>query len=163
MAISPWLSFCHPTFCVLRPLLQVFLEAESVAAAAELQAFALVFVVAEPSPEVVVLAAESGVVFVAAEPSPEAAVLTAEPEAAVLAAGPVLVSESEVAFVVVESVADAAEPQVSVDIAVAFHVVVPVFVVVVEVDSPGRPTFFAFPSIDYYASLSSSVAVVGKE
>ena len=40
------------------------------------------------------------------------------------------------------------EPQVSVDIAVPFAVLVPVSVVGVGVDSPGRPRFFAFPNID---------------
>ena len=73
------------------------------------------------------------------------------------------VSEPGVVFVAVVSVADVAEPQVSVDIAVAFAVLVPVSVVVVEVDSSGRPKFFAFPNVDYYASSSSSVEVVGEE
>ena len=54
-------------------------------------------------------------------------------------------------------------PQASADIAVAFVVLVPVSVVVVEVDSPGRPKFLAFPNVDYYASSSSSVEVVGQE
>jgi hypothetical protein len=48
--------FCHPTLYVLPPLLQVFLEAESVVVA-EPEVFALVFAAAELSPEVVVLAA----------------------------------------------------------------------------------------------------------
>jgi hypothetical protein len=100
--------------------------------AVEPQVFALVFAAAEPSLEVVVLAAE---------PSSEVVVLAAEPE--------------------VVSVADVAEPQVFVDTAVAFAVLVPVSVVVVEVDSPGRPKFFAFPNVDYSASSSSSVEVVG--
>ena len=116
---------------------------------AEPQVFALVFSAAELSPEVVVLAAEPEVfalVFAAAELSPEVVVLAAEPE---------------VALVAVVSVADVAEPQASVDIAVAFVVLVPVSVVVVEVDSPGRPKFFAFPNVDHYASFSSSVEVVG--
>jgi hypothetical protein len=47
---ATFLNFCHPTFHVLPPVLQVFLEAESV-------------VVAELSPEVVVWAAESVLVF----------------------------------------------------------------------------------------------------
>ena len=55
----------------------------------------------------------------------------------------------------------AAEPQVSVDIAVAFVVSVPVSVVVVDVDSSGRPKFLAFPNVDHFASSSSSVEVVG--
>jgi hypothetical protein len=102
----------------------------------EPEAFALVFGVAEPSPEVVVLAVE---------------LFVAEPE----------VSEPGVAFFAVVSVADAAEPQASVDIAVAFDGLVPVSVVVAEVDSSGRPKFPAFPNVDHYASSSSSVEVVG--
>ena len=77
------------------------------------------------------------------------------PEVVVLAAEPGVVS------VAVVSVADVAEPQASVDIAVAFVVLVPVSVVVVEVDSSGRPRFLAFPNVDHYASSSSSVEVVG--
>ena len=64
------------------------------------------------------------------------------------------VSEPGVVFFVVVSVADVAEPQASVDIAVAFVVLVPVSVVVVEVDSSGRPKFLAFPNVDHYASPS---------
>jgi hypothetical protein len=75
---------------------------------------------------------------VVAELSPEVVVLAAEPE---------------VVFV--------SEPQVSVDIAVAFVVLVPVSVAVVEVDSSGRPKFLAFPNVDHFASSSSSVEVVG--
>jgi hypothetical protein len=71
------------------------------------------------------------------------------------------VSEPGVVFVAVVSVADVAEPQAFVDIAVAFVVLVLVSVVVVEVDSPGRPKSLAFPNVDYFASSSSSVEVVG--
>ena len=63
------------------------------------------------------------------------------------------VSEPEAVFVVVVSVADVAEPQASVDIAVAFAVLVPVSAVVVEVDSSGHPRFVAFPNVDCYASV----------
>ena len=129
--------FCHPTFDVLPPLLQVFLEAESVLVA-EPEVFALVFVVAGLSPEAVVLVAEP-VLVVVSQP-----VLVVEPE--LLAAGPVF---------------DVAEPQVSVDIAVVFVVLVPVSVVAVEVDSSGRPKFFAFPNICSFPNCSSSVEVVG--
>jgi hypothetical protein len=73
----------------------------------------------------------------------------------------VLAAELEVFFVAVVSVADVAEPQASVDIAVAFVVLVPVSVVVVEVDSSGRPKFFAFPNICSFPNCSSSVEVVG--
>ena len=93
----------------------------------------------------------------AADPFPEAA-LTAEPAVAFAAAEPealVLAVEPEVAFV--------SEHRVSADIAVAFVVFVPVSVVVVEVDSSGRPKFLAFPNGDHFASSSSSVEVVGEE
>ena len=73
------------------------------------------------------------------------------------------VSEPGVVFVAFVSVADVAEPQASVDIALAFDVLVPVSVVAVAADSSGRPRFFAFPNVDYYASSSSSVEVVGEE
>ena len=152
---------CHPTFCVLPPLLQVFLEAVSVVAAVELQVFALVFLAAALSPEVVVLAAEPEAVSVVAELSLEVVVLAAEPE--VVSVVDLEVSESEVVFVAVVSVADVAEPQASVDIAVAFAVLVPVSAVVVEVDSSGRPTFVAFPNVDCYATSASSVEVVGDQ
>ena len=82
-----------------------------------------------------------------------------EPE--VVSAVDLEVSELGVVFVAVVSVADVAEPQASVDIAVAFVVLVPVSVVVVEVDSSGRPKFLAFPNVDHFASSSSSVEVVG--
>ena len=85
-------------------------------------------------------------VSAAAELSPEVVVLVAEPG---------------VVFVAVVSVADVAEPQASVDIAVAFVVLVPVSGVVVEVDSSGRPKFFAFPNICSFPNYSSSVEVVG--
>jgi hypothetical protein len=58
-------------------------------------------------------------------------------------------------------VADVAEPQASVDIAVAFDGSVPVSAVVGEVDSSGRPKFPAFPNVYYFASPSSSVEVAG--
>jgi hypothetical protein len=124
-------TFCHPTFDVLPPLLQVFLEAESVVVA-EPEVFALVFAAAELSSEVVSFAAEL---------SPEVVVLVSEPG--------------------VVFVADVAEPQASVDIAVVFVALVPVSVVVVEVDSSGRPKFFAFPNICSLSNCSSSVEVVG--
>jgi len=115
---------------------------------AEPEVFALVFVVAELSPEVVVLVAEPEVfalVFVVVELSPEVVVLVVEPEVVFVAA----------VFVGV------AELQASVDIAAVFDVLVPVSVVVVEVDSSGRPKFLAFPNVDHFASSSSSVEVVG--
>jgi hypothetical protein len=79
----------------------------------------------------------------------------------------VVFSAPEVVFLVAEpgvvSVADVAVPQASVDIAVAFVVLVPVSVVAVEVDSSGRPKFLSFPNVDHFASSSSSVEVVGEE
>ncbi|HZV47166.1 MAG TPA: hypothetical protein VFG06_07475 [Thermodesulfovibrionales bacterium] len=66
-------------------------------------------------------------------------------------------------FVALVSVADVAEPRASVDIALAFDVLVPVSVVAVEVYSSGRPRFLAFPNADYFSSSSSSVDVVGQE
>ncbi len=117
---------------------------------AEPQVFALVFAAAELSLEVVVLVSQPGVVFVAAELSPEVVVLAAEP-------GVVFVAVVFVAVVFV----GVAELQASVDIAVVFVVLVPVSVVVVEVDSSGRPKFFAFPNICSFPNCSSSVEAVG--
>jgi len=75
----------------------------------------------------------------------------------------VVVSEPEVVFVALVSVADVAELQASVDIAVAFVVLVPVSVVAVEACSSGHPKFLAFPNVDHFASSSSSVEVVDQE
>ena len=75
-----------------------------------------------------------------------------------------VVAEPGVVFVsVVFVAADVAELRASVDIAVVFVVLVPVSVVVVGVDSSGRPRFPAFPNIVYFSSSSSSVEVVGEE
>ena len=176
-----FLNFYHPTFVVLPPLHQVFFEVESVVAA-DPEVFVLVFVAVELSPEVVALAAGPEVfalVFVAVELSPEVVVLAAEPgvfalvfvavelfpEVVALAAGSevfVLAAEPGV-FVAVVPVADVAEPRASVDIAVAFVVLVPVCDVVGEVDSSGRPKFFAFPNICSFPNPSSSGGVVGEE
>ncbi len=146
------------------------LAAESVVAHPE--ASALLFVVAGLSPEAVVSVAEPGAVSVvvdlevvfAAEPgvaglSPEAVVSVAEPGVASVDVDPeVVVSAAEPG---VASVADVAGPQASVDTAVAFAVLFPVFVVVIEVDSPGRPKFLVFPNVDQCASSSSSAEAVG--
>ena len=72
-----------------------------------------------------------------------------------VAASEPLISEPVVAA------SEPAEPQASVDIALAFDVLIPVSVVAVEVDSSGCPKFLAFPNVDYYASSSSSVEVLG--
>jgi hypothetical protein len=98
-------------------------------------------------------------IVVAAELSPEVVVLAAELSPEVV----VLVVEPGVVFVVVVSVAHVAEPQASVDIAVAFVVLVPVSVVVVEACSSGHPKFLAFPNVDPFAKCSSSVEVVDQE
>ena len=105
----------------------------------------------------------------AAELSLEAVVLVAEPEVSEL--GVVFVAflsvaeiaEPEAVFVAFVSLADVAEPLASVDIAVAFVVLVLVSEVVVEVDSSGHPKFLSFPNVDHFASSSSSVEVVGEE
>ncbi len=132
---------------------------------AEAEVFVHVFAAAELSPGAVVLVAEPEVfvlVFAAAELSLGAVVLVAEPE--VVFVVDLGVSEPGIFFVVVVSIAHAAEPQASGDIAVAVLVLVPVSVVVVAVDSSGRPTkSLAFPNVDYFASSASSVEVVGKE
>jgi hypothetical protein len=142
-------KFAHLTFYVLPPLLQVFLEAESV-------------VVAHLSPEVVVLVVQPEVASAAAELSPEVVVLAAEPEVSALVFVAAEPEVSALVFVAAEpEVVFVSEPQASVDIAVAFVVLVPVSVVVVEVDSSGRPKFLAFPNVDHFASFSSSVEVVG--
>jgi hypothetical protein len=112
----------------------------AVVVVAEPEVFALVFVAVELSPEVVVLVVEPEVVSVVVDFE---------------------VSEPGVVFVAVVFVADVAEPQASVDIAVVFVVLVPVSVAVVEVDSSGRPKFFAFPNICSFPNCSSSVEVVG--
>ena len=124
---------------------------------AQPEVFALVFVVAELSPEAVSVAAGLSleVVVWAAEP-----VLVAVSQSVlVVVSRPVLVVEPE--LLVAEPVFDVAEPQVSVDIAVVFVVLVLVSVVAVEVDSSGRPKFFVFPNIYSFPNCSSSVEVVG--
>ena len=57
-------------------------------------------------------------------------------------------SDRGVVPVSVATPVDVAEPQASVDIAVAFDFLDLVFAVAVEVDSPGHPRFVAFPNID---------------
>ena len=105
------------------------------------------------------MVAEFEVLSVAVELSPEVVALAAEPEVSELSPAVVVLSAEPV--FVAEPVFDVAEPQVSVDIAVVFVVLVPVSVVAVEVDSSGRPKFFAFPNICSFPNRSSSVEVVG--
>jgi hypothetical protein len=109
---------------------------------AESEVFALVFAVAELSPEVVVLVVEPEVVSLV----------------------DLGVSEPGAVSVAVVSTAHVSEPRASVDIPVVFDVLIPVFVVAaVDLDSSGHPKFFAFPNVDYYARSSSFVEVVGQE
>jgi len=132
------------------PHLRVFLEAESVVAA-EPGALALVFAVAEVSPEVVVLAAEPGalaLVFAVVEVSPEVVVSAAEPG---------------VAFVAPFSIVHVSGRQVSVHIQPVFVVSIPVSVVVEGADIFRRSIFCLFPNIDYYTSFSSFAEGVDKE
>jgi len=130
---------CASTFC-LYPLLQVLLEA-----------FGVVIPPGVPGPAVQDVVADVAEV---AEPAVVFAALSSVAEVAELA----------VVFAALSSVADVAEPQASVDIVLAFDALFPVSVFAVDVDSPGRPNFFlAFPNVDYYASSSSSVEVVGQE
>ena len=97
--------------------------------------------------------------------------MVAEPEASVVDPEVVSVVDLEGVDPEVVSVVDledvdpdivsVSEPQASVDIPVVFVVLVPVSVVAVEGDSPGRPKFLAFPNVDHFASPSSSVELVG--
>jgi len=137
-----------------------------------------VFLAAEPSQEAVALArsfsgaALAGPCLEAAESYPEAVALVAElsQEAVVLAVEPsqeaaALAAESfpGAVFVAVVSVVDVAEPHSSGNTPVPSAVSVPVSAVVVEVDTPGHPTFFAFPNVEYYARSASSDEGVGDE
>jgi hypothetical protein len=63
----------------------------------------------------------------------------------------------------VSAAADIVEPQVSGNTPVPSAASVPVSVVVVGADSPGRPTFFAFPNVDRRATASSSGGDVGNQ
>ena len=107
-------------------------------------------------PGVVGLEVENSVVAAAASEF-------SEPVAAFVDVGFVVdldVSGYLAAFVALVSVADVAEPQAYVDIALAFDVSDPASVVALEGDSPGRPSFLAFPNVDHYASSSSRVGGV---
>jgi hypothetical protein len=77
-------------------------------------------------------------------------------------------ASADIAFVfdvavVLAALADAAEPPVSADIVPAVDVSAPASVFGAEVDSPGRPRFFAFPNIDSCSSFSSYCEVARKE
>ena len=84
-------------------------------------------------------------------------------EAVSEAVEPVISAVSEPAAFVAAASVDVAEPQVSVDIALAVAVLIPVSVAAAWVDNSGRPTIFSFPNIDYSASPSSSVEVADEE
>jgi hypothetical protein len=142
--------------------------AESYPEAAELAA--------ESFPEAAELAARSFPEAALAGPYLEAALAGPYPEAAALAAesypGALVVagpcpeaaeSYPGAAFVAVVSVADVAEPRVSDNTPVPSAASAPVSAVVVEVDIPGHPTFFAFPNVEYYARSANSDEGVGDE
>ena len=133
----------YPTFCVPLSLFQIFLEAESVG-------------IVELSPEPVSVVAESETLSAGAES--EAVSVVAESEAVSVVAEPEILSAGAEPEVSVDIAAD-----IAADIAVAFVALVPVSVVVVEVESSGRPRFPAFPNVEHFASSSSSVEVVGEE
>jgi hypothetical protein len=95
-------------------------------------------------------------VFVVAEFSPDAVLSVVEPEA--VSAGDLEDSEPGVVFA-----ADVSEPQACADIPAPFDVLPLVSVVVAEVDSSGRPKFPAFPNGDHYTSSSSSDEAAGQE
>lgn len=59
--------------------------------------------------------------------------------------------------------ADIAGPQASGNTPVPSGALVPVSVVVAGADSPGRPTFFAFPNVDLGATAASSGGDAGDE
>lgn len=147
-----------PTVVVLHPLDRVYPEAVGVGTPPGVACPAVEIAAGVAAVSVV---AELVVVFLAAVAAVSA---VAEPVVVFVVVAAVVVSEvgdPVAVFVAVASVADVAEPRASVDIALVFDVLVPVSVVVVEVDSSARPNFFVFPNIDYYSSSSSSVEAVG--
>ncbi len=132
-----------PIFYVLYPIPQILLET---------------FCVVIP-PGVAGLEVENAVVGVAD------VVEVAEPE--VVFVVDLELAEPEVVFVGILFVAlvcvgDVAEPQASVDIALAFDVLVPLSVFVVEVGNSGLPKFHVFPNVHHYAISSSSVELDGE-
>jgi hypothetical protein len=144
---------------------EAVLSAESASAVPE------AVLVAEPASAVpeAVLVAESAfavpeVVLVAESAfAVPAAVLVAESASAVSEV--VLVAESAAAVPEVVLVAEsaAAVPEVFVDTVVAVVALVPVFVVVVGVDSSGHPRYLVFPNVDYSSNSSSFVEVAAGE
>ncbi len=85
-----------------------------------------------------------------------AGIVVIDPEAIFPAVVSAFVVSAAVAFAAA-SAADAAELQASVNTPEFFGVSDPASVEAAEVDSPGRPTFFAVPSAGYHASPSSYV------
>jgi hypothetical protein len=175
MTVSPsyrTAACAAPTFCVLHP--HLFLEtvdvlhsrlhvaAVSEAALASVAGPAAVFAALY---SVSLLSVVPVFVFAAAvSPSQIPADIFVDPEVAVsvVVEPAIFVVSAPVVSVAAVSV-DVAEPQVSVDIVLAFAVLIPVSVVAAWVDNPGRPIFYSFPNIDYSASPSSSVEVVDEE
>ena len=95
-------------------------------------------------------------------------VVAAEPEVVSFAAvSAFAVSAADIVAAVsaaaVSVAADIAEPQTAGNTPVPSAVSVPVSVVEVGADSPGRPTFFAFPNVDRRATASSSGGDVGNQ
>ena len=161
LPLNESILICHLTSCVLLPRHQVFLAAESVEAA-QREVFVLASGAVEPCPGTAVLAAEifPGIaVSEAVALSPGIVALAPGPDEA-----PVSAVEPEV-FSAVAAVfpADTAEPRASADILAVFVVLAPVSDAVVEVDSPERPTFVAFPNVDCYATSASSAEVFGDQ
>ena len=115
-------------------------------------------------PGVAFPAVENAVVRVAvpgvSEPGVDVAAVAVVELAVVFVAAPA-VSGLGVFFAALVSVADACEPQASVDTVLASAFLVPVSGLTVEVYSPGRPRIVASPNSDCYSSPSSSVAGVG--
>ena len=77
----------------------------------------------------------------------------------VVAVSVAVADEPDSAFAVV-AIVNVSEPQASLDIVVVFLVLLPVSLVVVEVDSLEHPKFFDPSNIDFDTNYSSSVEVV---
>jgi hypothetical protein len=148
---------------VAGPVVDAAAVSEVAVSEAELAVFAALFSVSLLSVVLVF------VFVVAVSPSQNPVDTSVDPEVAVsvVVEPEIFVVSEPVVFVVVVFVAvvsvDVAEPQVSVDIVLAFVVLIPVSVVVAWVDNSRRPKFFSFPNIGYSASPSSSVEVVDEE
>ncbi|MBA4391830.1 MAG: hypothetical protein C0399_12970 [Syntrophus sp. (in: bacteria)] len=142
-----------------------------VAVEVEVGSLALVFVVVEASPEVAVLALSAdigGLEGSVGIDEPQVSAGVGEPQVSADIGGlegSVGIDEPQVSADIAELPVAVGidEPQVSAGVGVPSLVLVPVSVVVFEVDSSGRPTFVPFPNIDHYASSASYLEVVGEE